>query len=303
MQFIIGSYYNVLLDYFYFKMISKYACSQGNAHPIEGGNMLDACYFHGHDGLGNNNFPDDEEYNTMSNESADNKIIALCLEAAERNISVTLVCLGPLTNFASAILKNNTFYQSLHDIVIMGGCGNGRGNVKRTTEFNITADPEAASIVFKELERTMKSCTIVSWELTLQYPIPWNMFDEHVLDTVNSRSSRLHTFFREISHLSYGPQQRNTMQRGGAIICDLLAVAIALNQNLANDVALVNVEIELQGSLTRGQTVVDWDCYDQANRPKNCRWVASVHAETYHRMFVDTFAEKTSSVDNNFLVS
>jgi len=60
---------------------------------------------------------------------------------------ITLVATGPLTNIALALHREPRLPQWVRDFVIMGGSA-GRGNVSHAAEFNIWADPEAASVVF-----------------------------------------------------------------------------------------------------------------------------------------------------------
>jgi purine nucleosidase len=60
---------------------------------------------------------------------------------------ITLVATGPLTNIALALHREPRLARWVRDFVIMGGSA-GRGNVSHAAEFNIWADPEAASVVF-----------------------------------------------------------------------------------------------------------------------------------------------------------
>ena len=61
---------------------------------------------------------------------------------------VTLVCLGPLSNIAAAVLRAPEIAEAVERVVIMGGTGvHGPGNVSAMAEFNFWADPEAAAIV------------------------------------------------------------------------------------------------------------------------------------------------------------
>ena len=178
--------------------------------------ILEATYFHGLDGLGNNTFEDAESGISASSLSSTDRIIQICSQVMQHNqntsntnkIELTLVMLGPLTNLASALHKRpNTdmpapVLDAVSHLVVMGGCGNGHGNVTRVAEFNVAADPgmcmcicriyypiiytliicfyallytvEAAEIVFKVLEANSSTYTsIVSWELTLKHTIPW----------------------------------------------------------------------------------------------------------------------------------
>jgi inosine-uridine nucleoside N-ribohydrolase len=68
--------------------------------------------------------------------------------AMESPGEVTLVCLGPLTNVAMAMLIEPALTAHLAEIVLMGGnafCG---GNASPAAEANVLNDPEAADIVF-----------------------------------------------------------------------------------------------------------------------------------------------------------
>lgn len=60
---------------------------------------------------------------------------------------ITLVATGPLTNIALAVRKEPRLPEWVREFVIMGGSA-GRGNVTPAAEYNIWADPEAASVVF-----------------------------------------------------------------------------------------------------------------------------------------------------------
>jgi purine nucleosidase len=161
----------------------------GCEHPIIKETIIDATYFHGLDGLGNNNLPD-EEIGTTPDNIAAQEIIRVCLEAKEKNVKVTLVMLGPLTNLAKAIQLKEDIVTDIDRIVIMGGAGSGHGNVGRVTEFNIHADCEAAAIVFSNLSQCNRICTIVSWELTLAATIPWEVFDS-LNEESNASKSRV----------------------------------------------------------------------------------------------------------------
>ena len=66
------------------------------------------------------------------------------LEQAEKYPDeITLVCIGPLTNAARAIKKNEKAFHKFKRIVMMGGQAKGD-----YAEWNFRCDPEAAKIVF-----------------------------------------------------------------------------------------------------------------------------------------------------------
>lgn len=272
----------------------------GCESPLVASSRLNAEYFHGTDGLGNNSFPQEESGISPEAPHAVDMLLRTVADGNSRGIPVALLTLGPLTNLAKAIEKDKNILLQLDKLVIIGGCGNARGNVYRTTEFNVTADPEAAQFVFSALCEQEVVCTLVSWELTLAYSIPWELYDE-LLSEEAARRSRLAHFLREICFLSFGADHnRKEISHfshpgehfGGAVICDALAIAVALNpEKLVISHEQVNVEVELVGTLTRGQTVVDWGCFDGVFRKKNCDWIQRVDLEVYKDMVREMFSD------------
>ena len=68
-------------------------------------------------------------------------LIDLSKEAAKQeHVHLTLLMLGPLTNLALAMGKEPNLTLMVNELIIMGGCGNGKGNITRTAEFNIFND-------------------------------------------------------------------------------------------------------------------------------------------------------------------
>lgn len=119
----------------------------------------------------------------------------------------------------------------------MGGCGNGRGNIFRTAEFNVVADPDAADVVLRNLVDNNKMCTVVSWELTMDATVPWKLFDDLNNEEVASRS-RLNDFLYRVSCHSYSKTTRvqGSESEHGAVICDAVAIAVAICEPEVGDV-------------------------------------------------------------------
>jgi len=67
--------------------------------------------------------------------------------ARESPGELTLCAIGPLTNVARAIQKDPEFVSNLHQLVIMGGTLDARGNVTPYAEANFWNDPHAANTV------------------------------------------------------------------------------------------------------------------------------------------------------------
>ena len=70
--------------------------------------------------------------------------------------------LGPLTNVATALRRDPRIATSVKECTIMGGTGQGRGNITSVGEFNFWADPEAAKIVFDSVVRIK----MVGWDIS-----------------------------------------------------------------------------------------------------------------------------------------
>ena len=66
---------------------------------------------------------------------------------AEADKSVTLACLGPLTNIAMALVMEPRIARKIDKIVLMGGAQKEGGNITATASFNIYCDPHAAHVV------------------------------------------------------------------------------------------------------------------------------------------------------------
>jgi purine nucleosidase len=101
-----------------------------------------AAHVHGESGLGTVELPAAKL--TIVDEHASDLIIRMLRDAPG---DIHLVATGPLTNIALALQKEPRIVEWAASFVIMGGSYT-RGNATPAAEFNIYADPEAASIVF-----------------------------------------------------------------------------------------------------------------------------------------------------------
>lgn len=197
---------------------------------------------HGSDGQGNANFPLPMAERHTGHAS---ELILDTVKSSKKD-EVAIIATGPLSNIAVCILKDPDTMKNVRRIFSMGGAFGltpyGFGNCTPVAEFNIFADPEAAKITY-----------------TFEVPVTAVGLDV----TTNPASSLRKTRFPEIQHANTKTSNfvvsilSNWMQRFNLVsLHDPMAVAVALDPSLAKT-NRASVDIEVSGSLTTGQTVVD----------------------------------------------
>ncbi len=91
---------------------------------------------------------------------------------------ITFVSVGPWTDLALCIKADERFASSLREIVLMGGAVDHPGNTTPSAEFNVFADPEAASIVMQ----SGVPITLFGLDVTLKV-----LLSEEIMDKVKAQ--------------------------------------------------------------------------------------------------------------------
>jgi len=204
----------------------------------------DAAFVHGQDGFG------DIGYLPATRDvEAEHAALAMIRLSHAHAGALTFVMLGPLTNLALALSLDPGLPQRVKRLVIMGGAVSGRGNVARIpVEFNTGFDPEAAHIVMSR----WPDYELVDWEATLAHGIPFIESDAWM-----AAGTPAADFYQAISRKTRD-WMRRTREADRWAAADALAMAVVVAPDGVQEWAQRPVAIELDGSLTRGATVVDW---------------------------------------------
>jgi len=227
-----------------------------------------ADWFHGRDGLGDQNYP--PPVRTVERGHAADAIVRTVRE----NPGLTLVTLGPLTNVALALAHSPEIVKNVGRCVVMGGNPCCEGNITPAAEFNIYVDPEAAAIVF----RSGMPIEMIGWQLSRGESVV-NHAD---IDRIRAIDTKLAHFCVDCNSRAMAAFREQTGELGIALP-DPVAMAIALDPTIAIESSKHLVEIETASELTRGMTVVDrlnvtgddrnrgvWSKLSPANRVEVC---------------------------------
>jgi purine nucleosidase len=180
--------------------------------------------------------------------AAENAVRAIVRTAAAHEGELEIVTLGPLTNLALALREDPGLSGRVRRCVVMGGTGRGPGNITPVAEFNIWVDPEAAQIVFdSDLE-----IELVGWDISIAHAL----FDPAQARLLRDIGGTFAEFCIDIQN-TLDTFQTTKMGIRGFDLPDAIAMAIALDPEVATDRRRYHVEIETTSELCRGQTVID----------------------------------------------
>jgi purine nucleosidase len=201
-----------------------------------------AQFFHGQDGLG------DQGYPAPRAAPAPGHAVHALVQTIRANPGLTLVTLGPLTNVALALLEAPDLAERVGRCVVMGGAACTVGNVTPAAEYNIWCDPEAARICF----RSALPIEMVGWELC-RGTACLDARDRAAIRALDTPLAR----FAIDCNLSALEANRRLFGEDGIGLPDPVAMAVALDPRVATRTSRHAVEVECEGTLTRGMTVVD----------------------------------------------
>ena len=203
---------------------------------------LDAHWFHGRDGFGDQNYPEPK-----LGPEAEFATDALA-RIARKNPGLTLVTLGPLTNIALALARDPGFAQNVGRCVVMGGAPCCEGNVTPAAEYNIWVDPEAARRVF----RSGLPIEMVGWHVSRGAAVLTDAECEDIL-ALGTEKARFAIDCNRRAREAYFLQTGEV----GLSLADPTAMAVALDRDIGLSWSRHYVEIECASELTRGMTIVD----------------------------------------------
>ncbi|KAK9510737.1 hypothetical protein O3M35_005463 [Rhynocoris fuscipes] len=200
--------------------------------------------FHGVNGFGDVPLPD---ICFGSNLQEENAIVALERITSKYKGEVSLVCCGPLTNVALAIRTYPHFASNVKDIFIMGGNYTALGNTTMCAEFNFHSDPEAAFIVLSGMEG---KTVLLPWEACLTPNLPFEIRERlgqqggRAIDLINKIEKPILDRMRRLNIKSW-------------VSADAMLAAVILDDNIITEKFTAHATVELNGSYTRGQLVID----------------------------------------------
>lgn len=240
--------------------------AQGNQTPLVKP-LETAPEVHGKTGLDGADLPDpDFKVQDMT------AIELIAKTLRENDEKVTLVVTGPMTNAALFLrVYPDLAKQKIDQIVFMGGAM-GLGNWHPSVEFNIFVDPEAAKIV-------------------LNFGIPLVMAPlnvTHQAQILKNEIEQIGEIDNPVGKAFYGllnffEQYHENPKWGfkGAPLHDPCTIAWLIDPTMFKSDKM-NVDVETQGELTRGETVCDY--YTLTNKPKNTEVLLGIDREKFIKL-------------------
>ncbi|MDO4466232.1 MAG: nucleoside hydrolase [Bacillota bacterium] len=231
---------------------------------------------HGEDGLGESFLETVEGY--------EQELSALeFLEQTLEKESVDVIAIGPLTNFAQLLEKNETAFNNIGRFVSMGGTYKSHGNCSPVAEYNYWEDPDAASIVYAQMSKIHKKIEMVGLDVTRKI-----VLTPTLLEYIKRLDKETGTFIQQITkfYFDFHWEWEHII---GCVINDPLAIAYYLQPDLCTSFeSYVQVETE---SISRGQTLVDaYSFYKQEANAKIC---TQVDVKEFYYMFLERVLHKT----------
>ena len=187
---------------------------------------------------------------------------------------ITILCIGPVTNLALALLKEPSLRKKIKNVVSMAGTIHYPGNATPSSEYNVFCDPEAFDILL----RSGIDLTIVPLDVTYKC-----LFTKAHIERLKGAREDIRTFIDRATafymefHLEYQGIE-------GCAINDPLAAAILLKPELVT-MRDYYVDIELHGDFTTAK--ISADHFAALDNPPNAKVAMEVNVEGFMDFFIE----------------
>lgn len=225
--------------------------------------MISAASVHGKTGIAGFDF-----------EEADRSLVkpglaatVMAEEIKNSSEKVTLLGIGPLTDYALLFKQYPEVKKNIDQIVIMGG-NIGRGNHSPLAEYNIAGDPEAAQVVF----HSGLPIKVAPLEIGNKAHLTQDQMSK--VKECGEVGNMLYSLFSHIHEPDGDPRIK---------IYDPTAVGILLHPEMFT-LKKADVEIELRGQFTYGASVINF--MDQEN--VNAEIATDVDLDQFSKWFIDS---------------
>ncbi len=221
---------------------------------------------HGEDGLGETNY---EEADAEINYGG----VDFILENARKG-DISIIALGPLTNLATAIERDEEGFNMINEIVSMGGAFRSHGNCSQVAEFNYWVDPHGVKEVF---DRNKVPFSMVGLDVTREIILTPNL-----IEFINQIGGDVANFIVDITrfYVDFHWNQERTL---GCVINDPLAVAYFIDRTLCEGFTSY-LDIVTEGKAV-GQTLVDVGNFYR--KEHNGRILTKVDSKRFMKMFLE----------------
>lgn len=180
---------------------------------------------------------------------------------------ITLVPVGPLSNIAMAMRLEPRIIPKIQEIVLMGGAY-GLGNITAAAEFNIYADPEAASVVF----RSGAPIVMMGLDLTCQA----QCYPEIIarMEKIGNKASKL---FSDIMNFVL-KTQKEAYGFEGSPLHDSTCIAYLIDPGCI-ELKSMYTEVDLRSELCYGRTVCDY--FNDSGKKHNSKVALKLDADRF----------------------
>ena len=190
---------------------------------------------------------------------------------------VTLVCVGPLTNLATALSIDPGITKNIEEIVVMGGADN-EANASSSAEFNFFFDPEAAQKVFQ------CGAKITCMPLDATHKAMVTKDDVKRFEEIGTPAALFAAEMCKI-RIEVHTQCQPLELPDACALHDPLCIAYLIDPSVITDTKHYHVDIALDG-LSDGATIVDHR-YFQDNR--NCYFCYNGDRHKFVDIMCDAF--------------
>ena len=214
----------------------------GSSRPLVR-ELMTAQFVHGDDGMG------DIGLSLHGRTPANGCAIEALIAAANAYVGeLTLVTLGPLTNIARALQIDPALPSKIVRCVVMGAAADHVGNVSPVAEFNMWCDPHAAEIV-------------VASGMNLEF-VGWDISRRHAAVSP-LRAREIRAFGTALAEFAIDIQRvvvefcAQVTHIDGFDLPDPIAMAYAIDGNIATEIRDMYLTVETSSPLTLGMVVMD----------------------------------------------